>query len=351
MNSVCGQIPEFYGDDWNVYYERLEQFLAVNDIPENKQSALLISVLGPFSYKTLRDLCHPALPKEKTFAELCELLRRQFTPQVSCFRERSKFYSARQEPYESILQWYVKIKKLSVDCRFGANLENVLLDKFVTGLRSGPILDRLCEENETITLQQALDIAVNKECALALELPPNPEDQRCFECCVPPPMLAEEDHEQEEENNDDVSSVASDSGFKEPEISRCPPMRKEQPMQEEVNGMLVEAPHCSKEVVMRKEQQLQIPLEIQQTMQHQQQQQLQPPPMQDLCFDSAPVAMACAAPPMAAPKPIMRKTMMERPKLAEENVFAEPVVDHETTEEKKKARRGCRGGRRNKRRT
>ena len=36
----------------------------------------------------------------------------------------------------------------------------------MTGLRPGQVLDRLCEENETLTLQQAVDIAINKECAL-----------------------------------------------------------------------------------------------------------------------------------------------------------------------------------------
>lgn len=166
--QMYGQIPEFLGegDDWNVYYERLEQFFEVNNIPDEKRSAFLISVIGSNSYKTLRDLCHPTLPKDKPFTELCELLRRQFSPQISIFRERAKFYNAKQFAHENVTVWYGRVKKLSVDCRFGDTLEHVLLDKFITGLRPGAVMDRLCEENETITLQQAVDIAINKECAL-----------------------------------------------------------------------------------------------------------------------------------------------------------------------------------------
>ncbi|XP_058053524.1 uncharacterized protein LOC131205446 [Anopheles bellator] len=170
--AMVGSIPEFDGfaDDWAVYQERLEQFFEVNDIPETKRTALLISVVGTDSYKTLRDLCHPVLPKNRTFEELCELLRKQYSPQVAVFRERTTFYNSRQEPGENVTQWYGRLKKLSVDCRFGENLEAILLDKFVTGLRSGMIMDRLCEENEALTLEIALELAVNKECALKSEV-------------------------------------------------------------------------------------------------------------------------------------------------------------------------------------
>jgi hypothetical protein len=168
MSGMVGQIPEFQGvgDDWNVYVERLEQFFEVNDVPDTKHTALLISVIGTDSYKVLRDLCHPTLPKNKAFEELCELLRKQYSPQIAIFRERGNFYSARQFSHENVTTWYGRIKKLSVDCKFGDNLEKVLLDKFITGMKAGQVLDRLCEENETLELTNAVDIAINKECAI-----------------------------------------------------------------------------------------------------------------------------------------------------------------------------------------
>lgn len=184
MNTtMIGSIPEFVAnlDDWNVYEERLEQFFEVNDITDEKKTAFLISVIGGNSYKSLRDLCHPILPKSKTYEELCELLRKQYCPQIAIFRERANFYNAKQLPGENVTSWYGRIKTLSVNCKFGETLESILLDKFITGLRSGVIIDRLCEENEGLTLQQAVDIAVNKESAVVdglipqtFEEPPTP---------------------------------------------------------------------------------------------------------------------------------------------------------------------------------
>lgn len=169
MSGLIGNIPEFYcgSDDWNVYSERLDQYFEVNDIPDTKRSALLISVVGNEAYKTLRDLCHPDLPKNKPFEELCILLQKQYSPQVSIYRERIKFYKAKQESYENVSQWYGRVKTLSIDCKFGENLDTVLMDRFVSGLRNPMILDRICEEDETLTLAKAVELAVNKESAVA----------------------------------------------------------------------------------------------------------------------------------------------------------------------------------------
>lgn len=166
--QIIGTIPTFAQgyDDWKTYEEILDQFFVVNNVEDEKKSAFLISCIGSDTYKTLRDLCHPILPKDKPFADLSEILRKQFSPQVAIFRERSNFYNAKQSNAENITTWYGRVKRLSVDCKFADNLESILLDKFITGLRVGQVLDRLCEENETLTLQQAVDIATNKECSL-----------------------------------------------------------------------------------------------------------------------------------------------------------------------------------------
>jgi len=168
MENIVGAIPTFRqdDDDWNTYSEILDQFFIVNEVSEVKKSAFLISCVGSDTYKTLRDLCHPALPKDKSFTDLSELLRKQFSPQVAIFRERTKFYNAKQKSGENVTVWYGRLKRYSVDCKFTENLEKTLLDKFITGLQAGQVLDRLCEENECLTLQQAVDIAINKECSI-----------------------------------------------------------------------------------------------------------------------------------------------------------------------------------------
>lgn len=166
--AYLGELPHFYGDgyDWNVFTERLEQFFEINDVVEEKKKAILITCIGDQVYKTLRDVCHPALPKEKSFDELCELLNKQFVVKTSVFRERCNFYTAKQQKKETVSAWFARIKSLSIDCKFGERFDDILLDRFISGLKPSPVLDRLCEENEeTLTLQQAFDIAVTKESA------------------------------------------------------------------------------------------------------------------------------------------------------------------------------------------
>lgn len=178
--ALIGEIPVFYSgsSDWSVYTERLEQFFEINDIAAEKKKALLITSIGEDVYKTLRDVCHPVLPKGKTYDELIALLNKQFCIKTSVFRERVKFYTARQYPNETISLWFARIKKLSVDCKFGDQFETVLLDRFISGLRPTPVLDRLCEEDSGLTLQQAVDIALNKESAVPASTEEGDDNQR-----------------------------------------------------------------------------------------------------------------------------------------------------------------------------
>lgn len=164
--ATLGDMPKFYGayDDWFVYAERLEQFFEVNDIPDEKKKAILLISISEGDYKTLRDVCHPALPKEKTYNELFELLNKQFVKKTSILRERYNFYNARQKADESIANWFARIKKLSIDCKFGEQFDDILLDRFISGMKPSAVLDRLCEEEvDSLTLQGALEIATNRE--------------------------------------------------------------------------------------------------------------------------------------------------------------------------------------------
>lgn len=167
--ALIGDLPRFHGeyDDWLVFTERLEQFFEINDVVEEKKKAILITSISDQIYKTLKDLCFPVLPKEKTFNELCELLNKQYTIKTSVIRERYAFYNSKQMPGESIANWFARIKKLSIDCKFGERFDAILLDRFLSGLRPSPIFDRLCEEDEDkLTVQSAYEIAINKEISI-----------------------------------------------------------------------------------------------------------------------------------------------------------------------------------------
>ena len=163
--SMIGDVPIFFEKgDVKIYLEKLEHFFEANEIAEEKKKAILL--IDEYTYKLLRNVCHPLQPKNKTYEELVELLKKHYVVRTSVFRERVKFYAARQYATESIFRWFIRVKKLSVDCKFGNNFDDIVLDRFISGLRRSRILDRLCEEDNTLTLKQAIDIAVNEERAL-----------------------------------------------------------------------------------------------------------------------------------------------------------------------------------------
>lgn len=98
-------------DDWTIYEERLEEYFKVNIFQDNHKVTTLISLIGISTYKLLRDLCYPYFPEYKTFQNLCDTLSQQFSPHASLWRERTKFYGARQEMSESVIVTILKTQK------------------------------------------------------------------------------------------------------------------------------------------------------------------------------------------------------------------------------------------------
>ena len=81
MAATLGKIEEFDGkkEEWVQYVERLSHFYIANGIEtEEKKRAVFLSLIGPSSYKILRNLVSPAKPGDKSFAELVEALSKHF---------------------------------------------------------------------------------------------------------------------------------------------------------------------------------------------------------------------------------------------------------------------------------
>lgn len=165
---MAGTVPKFYEfnsdvDDWGIYSERLEQHFVVNQVNDEKiKVAVLLSSISQGTFKLLKDLSYPTAPQNKTFIQLTELLKTQFSVIKSVWRERIKFYSLTQENL-NVSEWYAKVRGTSTLCNFGGDLLKVLKDKFVTGLSPGKVLDRICEEDESKTLEELFAIALKTE--------------------------------------------------------------------------------------------------------------------------------------------------------------------------------------------
>lgn len=171
--ATVGQIREFTRDtDWAVFKARLEQYFIANDIGEDvgtvkKRRAILLNSCDEDCYKLLSDLCVPNNPPDKSYTQLVVLLDNHFGSVTSVFGERKRFYSAVKHQCETVSQWAARVKNLSSKCKFGTELNTILRDKFIMGFDKGTILDRLLEEDETLSLENAISIACKKEAGQA----------------------------------------------------------------------------------------------------------------------------------------------------------------------------------------
>ena len=120
----------------SAYLERFDLFIQANGVADEKKVPVFLSVLGGKTYSLLRNLLSPALPKDKTFAELVTELKSHFEPKKVVIVERFNFYRRNQQVGETIATYVAELRRLATDCAFNAHLNDALRDKFVCGLRS-----------------------------------------------------------------------------------------------------------------------------------------------------------------------------------------------------------------------
>ena len=79
MASQIGKTTSFDEklEEWTQYVERLEHFFTANGHTDNdKKKAILLSSIGPTAYKLLRSLVSPQKPRDKTYRELVDIMKK-----------------------------------------------------------------------------------------------------------------------------------------------------------------------------------------------------------------------------------------------------------------------------------
>ena len=83
MNPMIGTMLAFDAKQqtWEEYCEILDPFFEANEIDDGeKQRAILISVVGPATYKLIRNLVSPAKSSSKTYDQIKTLMKEHFNP-------------------------------------------------------------------------------------------------------------------------------------------------------------------------------------------------------------------------------------------------------------------------------
>ena len=163
-----GRLKAFVPEDENIstYLERVELYFAANAVEEAKQAAVLLTVIGTKNYGIIKSLVAPALPKEKSYAELEAKLKAHFQPKPLVIAERFRFYQRTQAAGESALDYIAELRRLAITCEFGDFLDQALRDRFVCGLHAESIQKKLLSE-KSLDITKAVELARGMEVAAA----------------------------------------------------------------------------------------------------------------------------------------------------------------------------------------
>ena len=137
-------------------------FLANGIENADKKRAVFLSVVGPATYKTLRNLVSPAKPGDKTYDELVEVLAKHYKSTPSEIVEHFKFHSRFRKAGESVATFVAELRCLSEFCNFGESLQDMIRDRLVCSINDEAIQKQLLSKPK-LTYEQAVELALSLE--------------------------------------------------------------------------------------------------------------------------------------------------------------------------------------------
>ena len=167
MAALLGKAEEFDSakEEWSQYVERLGYFFVANGITAaDKKRAVLLAVVGPATYKVLRNLISPTKPGEVSYSDIVKTLTDHFSPAPSEIVQRFKFNCRARKPGESVATYVAELRAIAEFCNFGGTLEDMLRDRLVCGINDSAIQRRLLAEPK-LTFKKALDLSRGLETA------------------------------------------------------------------------------------------------------------------------------------------------------------------------------------------
>ena len=147
MASYIGGVGEFCQEKetFSAYVERMEMFFTANNIVDTptsehvaanhrvtaKKRAIFLTEVGREVCSALSNLLLPAKPEETTLWDIVQRLKSHHDPAPLEITESFHFCMRNQHAGESISDYIIALKKLSIHCNYGEFFNRALRDRFV----------------------------------------------------------------------------------------------------------------------------------------------------------------------------------------------------------------------------
>nr|XP_043868444.1 uncharacterized protein LOC122758369 [Solea senegalensis] len=163
MAAIGGLCFDEDTESFHTYEQRFAQFVEACEIPQGKQGAVFLTVVGAKTVALLGDLLAPRTPSECSLDVILNALRGVLKKNV--LRERYTFRARKQQRGESLSEYVDALKGLSATCEFGEQVEEHLRDQLVYGIRSEELRTKLFVAacGEQLEWDKVVDIVNNFE--------------------------------------------------------------------------------------------------------------------------------------------------------------------------------------------
>ena len=147
------------------YVDRVKIYLRANGVTDaDRQRDIFLTVVGATCFERLVDLLAPRAPADVPLDETVDLLKAHYDPKPSKRVQRYHFNNRVQGQNESITDFIAELRRLAQYCEYGAQLEDMLCDRLIVGVRDDDLRRKLMTQSDT-GFQKAQEIAIAHETA------------------------------------------------------------------------------------------------------------------------------------------------------------------------------------------
>jgi hypothetical protein len=126
-------------EEWRYFIRRFERELSLNELlagaaTEPYRRYLLVSRVGPDTFKVLVDHFQPAEIEDQTYVNIKAVLQGYYQANICVLAERVAFTLRHRKESETLSQYINALRALAGNCEFGASLNERLRDQLVIGI-------------------------------------------------------------------------------------------------------------------------------------------------------------------------------------------------------------------------